>query len=416
MERLERELREVLGSDRLALPGHAVDLDRVHAGARRRRRRRAAASVVSVAVLVAAVVAGAGLLQADHRAAPTPATSDSATPSPSGSATPAPPALGPAWGDAQVLSVTATTRRTFVVLGALGGGAGCPASSCVRLAETRDGGATFRSLPVPDAVTGDPATGPNGRSVSGVRFGSPQDGWLFGGGVWSTHDGGSTWQHVDLPATVRSLEAAGGTAWALVGGPNDVQRLYSSPVGEDDWQPVKDVSVAGPAALAVQGDRVTVLGAEGSAAWSNAGGGFREVKNPCDAALDVRLSASFVRLWATCVTGTAAFLATSRDGTAWTTVPVDTGQGALPNSVVVGARTSSEAVAWLGNGDVALARVAADGTVTPLPDIGTGVSWLGFTDLQVGYAVTCCSVRGLQRTDDGGQSWRVLDLTTARHE
>lgn len=409
MDHLERDLRGVLSDDRLSLPSHLVDLDHVRSGARRRRRRTAVAA--AVAALAAASVAGVGLLQqgAGRDSVPpvtgsSPAPTATRAPSPSPTPSRSTRRVGPAWGDADVVSVTATSTRTLVVLGSVPDQASCPPGACVRLAESRDGGATFRSLPVPRGV----------RAATGIRFGSANDGWLFGGGLWATHDGGGTWRRLVGIPPVSRLEAAGGTVWALADGRGDQQRLWSSPVGSDDWRPVRGVTVTGPADLAVRGDRVTVVGADGSAAWSNAAGGFASVPNPCEAALEVRLTAAG-SLWATCVTGTAAYLATSRDGGAtWTKVPVDTGQGALPNSVVVGARTRDQAVAWVGNGDTGLARITAEGRLRPLPDIGTGVSWLGFTDPRVGYAVTCCGVSGLARTDDGGTSWRRLDLAAAR--
>ena len=139
------------------------------------------------------------------------------------------------------------------------------------------------------------------------------------------------------------LEAAAGTVWALVDVGGSHEQLWSSPVGSDDWQRADGIDVTGTADLAVQGTRVVVLGT-GDAAWTNASGDFARAPNPCASAVDVRLSGSG-SLWATCVTGTAAFLATSGDdGSSWTTVPVDTGQGALPNSVSVGARMPDEAV------------------------------------------------------------------------
>ena len=186
--------------------------------------------------------------------------------------------------------------------------------------------------------------------------------------------------------------------------------MRSSPVGSDDWQRADGIDVTGPADLAVQGTRVVVLGT-GDAAWTNASGDFARVPNPCASAVDVRLSGSG-SLWATCVTGTAAFLATSGDdGSSWTTVPVDTGQGALPNSVSVGARMPDEAVVAIPQQP--LSRLSADGRLAAVSDPPTGggdVGYLGFTSGDVGYAVVGSA---LWRTDDGAETWHRLEITTS---
>jgi hypothetical protein len=332
------------------------------------------------------------------------------TPSPSSdTATPA----GLAWDGARVMSMTATSTRTLVVLGSTGD-TGC--SGCLRLAESHDGGTSFDPLPLPaDLVPGSSTDGASdGNVVSDVRFGSANDGWLFGGALRSTHDGGHTWGYVQLPATVRALEAANGRVWALVGanktgGDLVNDQLWSSPVGSDKWKPVPGVVVTAPGAIAVQGAQVTVLGADRSPGWSNAGGSFTKVQNPCRGTLEPRLTGSG-SLWATCVTGTAAFLSTSDDGgTSWATVPVSTGQGALPNSVAVGARSTGEAV--IGIPQQPLVRLASNGktsaVVSPPSGGDGGYSYLGFTNRDVGYAILVGDT-SLWRSDDGAATWRAL--------
>lgn len=425
---LERGLRDLLTDDRLALPPHLVDVAALHTGAARRRRRRAAAAVTAgVTGVLLLGLAGAGLglgrggaedappAQPPNGPAPTsaPATGAptvSAAPDPGTSRGPSGAAPAYAWGAARPVSVTATSTDTVVVLG-LGGGTGrCPAAGCPRLAVSRDGGRTFTALPVPSPGAGGESPGwPGSRSATGVRFGSGQDGWLFGGGLWSTHDAGATWRAVLMPGPVSRLEAAAGTAWALVGSGRN-ETLWSSPVASDDWRPVPGVRVSGPADLAVQGERVLVLGAGRSPGWSNTSGSFARVTNPCVGSLEVRLSWSTSR-WATCVTGTAAYLATSGDGRSWTTVAPDSGQGALPNSVTVGARTLDEAVVGF-DPEQPLVRLSSDGSLTSVrrvPATGLAVGYVGFTTPAVGYATVGDQ---LWRTDDGAQTWTRLDVRT----
>jgi hypothetical protein len=415
MDPLERELRDLLTSDRRDLPASLVPLDRVHAGASRRRRRRAAAAsaVTAVAVLaVAGTAAGAGFLRGDEAPAAdsTPTVSRSIVPAPVPTST-APATViapsGPAWGGARVTSVTATSTRTFVVLGELGDTGACTPPDCVRLAETHDGGRTFSALSVPDDARG-AVDGSDADSATGVRFGSAQDGWLFGGGLWSTHDGGHSWARVDVPGRVIRIEAAAGNAWALVASGADQERLllFRTEVGVDDWQQVPYVRVVGPADLAVHGDQVVVMGAQQSRLWVGGTDGFADHDSPCPGATSARLS-SVGSVWATCGTGMSATLEVSSDGIDWSAVPVSQANGALPNSVAVGARTSREAIVSLGP-EEPLSRLSTDGTAIAVPDpptAGVDTSYLGFTTPDVGYAIVGTR---LWRTVDGGGTWSLL--------
>jgi photosystem II stability/assembly factor-like uncharacterized protein len=415
MDPLERELRDLLTSDRHNLPASLVALDRVHAGASRRRRRRATVASAATAVVVLAVAgtaAGTGFLRGDETPAadssPTVSRGIATAPEPTSTApaTAIAPA-GPAWDGARVISVTATSTRTFVVLGELGDTGACTPPDCVRLAETHDGGRTFAALPVPDDARGavDPASAD---SATGVRFGSAQDGWLFGGGLWSTHDGGHTWARVATPGRVARLEAAAGTAWALVPTRDDAMTLWRTPVGTDDWTQVTDVSVTGPADLAVHGDRVVVVGAQDAQSWAGGPGGFAKHASPCAGSLQAELSAvgSF---WVKCETGTLARLAVSPDGATWSDVVIDSRNGAVPNSAALGARTDTEALVGQGV-DPPLARVFTDSKLIALASLPSGqqASYVGFTTPSIGYTILGTD---LWRTDDGGDTWARMQIS-----
>jgi photosystem II stability/assembly factor-like uncharacterized protein len=426
MDRLEHELRDVLTNERRALSTDLVSLDAVYAGAARRRRRRTAvmAAVGAFALAGAAIPLSMLLLDNGHARDPiqTAASVGPTTPTPRDTTTmthssPTPTtstqvlAKGPAWSGARVASVTATSTHTFVVLGFLRDTGACKPPNCLRLVETHDGGKTFTALPVPkDALAGDtdPAAG---AAATDVRFGSPNDGWLYGNGLWATHDGGYSWNKIKLPGPVNRLVAAHGVVWALLStdGGNS-QQLWKSPVGSDKWTQVPNVTVGAPGDVALFGTRVVVLGAGPSKEWvSKDGTKFTPHPSPCATAMAAELSASG-SLWAKCATGTAAYVATSADGVKWRPVKSTSDGSAPPNSLTLGARGADDALLALGANEP-LSDLYADGTQQPVsrpPDVGATIDYLGFTTARVGYAIDGTN---LWRTDDGGDTWARLQIS-----
>ncbi|MEO6882188.1 MAG: hypothetical protein ABI181_14740 [Mycobacteriaceae bacterium] len=82
------------------------------------------------------------------------------------------------------------------------GQAPCAAAPCTSVTRTTDGGRTW-------VGTAAPRTGPvqGTRGVDDLRFGSPTDGWAFGGELWSTNDG-TSWNPVALPADTAVVSLA----------------------------------------------------------------------------------------------------------------------------------------------------------------------------------------------------------------
>jgi photosystem II stability/assembly factor-like uncharacterized protein len=320
------------------------------------------------------------------------------------------PVAGPPDGSLPAgFSPVSITRISLRVGWALGTSV-CGTEVCTALARTRDGGATWHSVPVPAAVK---TPSPNG--ISRVRFANPSDGWLFGPQVWATHDGGTSWHPVaTLGGPVISLEAAGGRVWGLVGSAGGVSAtLEAAPVGTDDWQPV------GPAAAAIGITlpcRVGYAVAPDGAIIALEPAGMEERGVPCPAASVAAVAApSESGVGVVCAADPGAGSSTktlllSRDGgRTWSTA------GAAPR----GGQTSGLAAASTHTFVVAAASGASylyrttDGGKTwktVFTDTGGGapLTDLGFTDPTHGVAVLgAIPVAKLLVSSDAGATWRA---------
>ena len=226
MDRLEHELRDVLTHERRALSTDLVSLDAVYAGAARRRRRRTAVVAAAGAFVLAALAVPVSSVFLDNgqprrsrsrRARVTPHRHNDANgqrrpPSPA-PRRPAPWARpGPVHG---VVSVTATSTRRFIVLGALGDTGPTPPMPPAR-AEPRRRQVVHRpGRPEGRLARRPPA--PDDHRRPDVRFGSaPTDGWLYGDGLWSTHDGGTRGARSSCRAGSAAWRPPRHRAWALV--------------------------------------------------------------------------------------------------------------------------------------------------------------------------------------------------------
>ena len=139
-----------------------------------------------------------------------------------------------------------------------------------RLAVTADSAARWHAVTAPRVRLFD--AGGNGLAqasrVSDVVFASRRNGWLYGPGLWATHDGGGHWHRIvlggnvvpSLGGGVVAMAAAAGNVYAVVspdpfnGKP---QELYRSPAGQDAWARVGTMT----------GDPFASLAVSGKAAW-----------------------------------------------------------------------------------------------------------------------------------------------------
>lgn len=283
-EPIERLLRP----DVVPLAPPAGRFDQIAREARRRRRMRVLPALAAATVLAVAVTGGALALhdRTGGISAAAPTTQPSTGPAPSDSALPSSVAGGPSSSDAGTAPTTGAQKlppggpvpagfdlrsvstASADVVYALGT-APCNSPVCTSLARSTDRGQTWVGLRPPRArlaAAGDP---PSRDAVRDVRFASARDGWLYGGGLWSTHDGSArtdSWNRVDVGGTVLDLAADSTSVWVVVADCSasacSDPRLLVSATATDRFRPVPGVSAHG--GVQADGARLDVVG--GSAA------------------------------------------------------------------------------------------------------------------------------------------------------
>lgn len=160
-------------------------------------------------LLIVALAAGCRTTQAPS-VARSPARSAASSPSVSRPATGAPagimqPPGGPVPAGFRAASVTFVSTREAFVLGT----APCKHAPCTSIARTLDRGVSWRGLPARVVPLGEPYAS-TGLAVWGIRFATPEHGFVFGNGLWVTTDGGEHWSAVAYPGgAMLSLEITG---------------------------------------------------------------------------------------------------------------------------------------------------------------------------------------------------------------
>jgi photosystem II stability/assembly factor-like uncharacterized protein len=134
----------------------------------------------------------------------------------------------------------------------------------LELYKTVDGGRRWSALPAPPAPWQWQGNKARPSGVSGITFADARDGWLYGPGLWASHDGGLTWHRIDVHgAAVASVAAARGHVLAAFTAstacPRQCQsgqvrfRVWSSAASRDDWHPVPGAASLGTGQVAVTG-------------------------------------------------------------------------------------------------------------------------------------------------------------------
>jgi photosystem II stability/assembly factor-like uncharacterized protein len=284
-------------------------------------------------------------------------------------------------------------------------GSRCADGTChAVLRRTVDGGRTW--LPGGDPKVSwmaDEAPSALGVRVDSVVFADPLNGWLYGSGIYATHDGGLHWKELNLGYTF-DVTPRGGTVWAVSYegcasnpcGPT-VSRApvgsdaFTAPGGFDAGQPRGQLVAPDAGHAYYFGYDALVTTADGGATWTR-----RDL--PCPDALGRTASAyGATTVWVVCGgttdTGAQTLAVSSDAGATWRTTPLP-GKGQAVGEL----RVLSETYAWR-TGATRGILVTRDGgrTWRAAPGIGAAGA-LTFADPGHGWLISGNTVH---RTTDG---------------
>lgn len=324
--------------------------------------------------------------------------------------------------------MSAAGTRTVFVLGSYPCNREVP---CAALVGSDDEGRTWRRVPAPTDTFS--RTFPAGIAAGRVTFADPRNGWVYRGGLWSTHDGGLRWRRVPLAAgVVTDVAVAGGRVYAVAqecdvqGGQCQFGRVITSPISTDRFRPAA-VPRLGFAGGSFQGSLssgggsayyVAVVSTDRAVRtylYSTRGGAWARARAPCGNSYSPPLlaRANSGPLFAVCPGEPGAgnqrklaFVSTST-GRSWRrrARPPDSGYA-------TSLTTTTPGTLYLANerGSLVVSRNAGRRWHAVLaPGDGDGWSQVTFASVAIGYAVPFgLNAQGrLSITTDGGRTWRL---------
>lgn len=300
------------------------------------------------------------------------------------------------------------------------GAAPCAKGSCATLVATADGGKTWRLVGQLDAVL----VGDN-PAIGKVRFATTRDGWVFGPQLWSTHDGGKTWRQIAESKPVSDVEAAAGSAYAVVG-----DQLLRTPIGSDSWNAVRQVGAS--ATIALHGHAIWVVGGSPGSTQlltSPDGVSWQNLADPCakfgaDWLLTAVAPVTTSHVFLLCAGGAAAgseakkVLFSADAGRTADVTAADPPRGGIASGLAAASDSVVAVVASSGASEVYRTGDAGETWQSPLQqgDGGFGYYDVGFTTATQGVAVygrpgaQNAPRPELLTTHDAGATWSAVSF------
>ncbi len=329
---------------------------------------------------------------------------------------------GPVPGGFTPYSATFVSAEQGWVLGS----APCGQPPCTSIVRTRDGGASWRGIPAPQASLAPPGDERGGLTT--LRFADPLNGWAAGNGLYTTHDGGASWHRVALGPTgsvITALGTGGGMVYASLsrcpaaGGtpcsPSTV--VYAASVGSDQWSAVSPtLPGGGERGMVVQGAD-WYLPLPGGIYHGHGNAAPTPLPNPCpqypsNPETPAVAVADAEHLDAMCASGGAAgsasyqLFGTTDGGQHWTKA----GPTHMEASGLFGLADNGRGVLLVAtaSGGSEILRSTDDGTTLANAAIKTAGGGIGWTDL--GFTTRTQGIVVLQHTalylsHDTGNSW-----------
>jgi hypothetical protein len=317
-------------------------------------------------------------------------------------------------------SVTFVSDREAYLLG----DAPCRRPPCTSVVRTLDGGRSWRGVPAPraplpsDSELLGPAS-PN--TVRDIRFATGQDGYAFGSGLWTTHDGARSWRRLTSLGAVTDLATDGRTVYAVVsdcaagGGRCRGTRLLTSPVSTDAFRPVGGLASGDGDGAVSTGGGTTVVTLNGARYVRRGTGGWTRMAEPCQAlGGPVVAPASGRTVTAYCTEGAAGSLfltvrQTTDLGRLWVTIAGRPLQ--LPDGLVTLTAGSASTLAGASASRDLLGRISVsrDGGRTwadpPLPHTAAGWRYVGARSATALVALPEPPAAVLWTSDTAGRTW-----------